>query len=105
MSYKVKIAATFFGLTVWMALVSAGVYRFNNPSALERMTLVYECTSELLKNNNIEVTGDYRVYIDKFGTSASVVFQAPIVAPYESGKSIICNTGERNLVTSVEIVK
>jgi hypothetical protein len=104
MSNKTKLAITFIGFTVWMIIVSAGVYRFKSPSALEQMTLVYECSSELLKKNNIDVTNNYRVYIEKFGSSASVVFEAPIVAPYEPGKSIVCNTGERNLVTSIKVI-
>ena len=58
MDNKIKVAGIFVGLTVWMSIISVGVYRFEHHTALEEMTMVYECSSELLTKKDIIRTAE-----------------------------------------------
>ena len=101
MNYKIKIVLGLVGLTIWMILVSMGVYRFNNHSVLEQRTLLYECSSELLKNKGIDVSGHSWFYIEKHGTTSLVTFEAPLTVPYISGESFTCVMSSNGLVQEV----
>jgi len=101
MNYKLKVALGLVGLTVWVILVSVGVYRFNHHSGLEQRTLVYECSSELLQNKKVDVSGHSWVYIEKFGTTSLVTFEVPLTVPYVSGESFTCVMDSNGLVREV----
>ena len=97
----IKAAAGLMGLTLWVILVSTGVYRFNNHSALEERTLVYECSSDLLKNKGVDVSSHSWIYIEKHGTTSLVTFEAPLIVPYVSGESFTCVMDSRGIVQEV----
>ena len=97
----IKATLGFVGLTLWVILVSMGVYRFNNHSALEERTLLYECSSELLKNKGVDVSNHSWIYIEKYGTTSVVTFETPLIVPYVSGESFTCVLDSRGIVQEV----
>jgi len=101
MKFKIKVALAFVGLTIWVALVSAGVYRYSNHSALDQQMLVYECSSELVKNKGVDVSGHSWIFIAKYGSKSYVTLEAPLTVPYVSGKSFTCVMGSNGLVEEV----
>jgi len=101
MNFKIKVGVAFVSLTIWVVLVSSGVYRFNHHSALEQQTLVYECSSELVKNKGVDVSSLSWIFIEKYGTSSYVTLETPLTVPYISGKSFTCVMDSRGLVQEV----
>ena len=101
MNYKLKVSLGILGLTVWIILVSLGVYRFNNHSGLDQQILVYECSSELVKNKGSDLSSHSWVYITKYGTKSFVTLEVPLTDPYVSGGSFTCVMDSNGLVQEV----
>ena len=101
MNSKIKVVVAFVGLTIWVVLVSVGVYRFNHHSALDQRTLVYECSSELVKNKGVDVSGHSWIFIEKYGSRSYVTLETPLTVPYISGESFTCVMDSNGLVQEV----
>ena len=101
MDNKIKVAGIFVGLTVWMSIISVGVYRFEHHTALEEMTMVYECSSELLTKKDI-IMSDYSwFYVEKFGFSSTVTFEKPRQQPYAPEASFTCILDRSGIVREI----
>ena len=101
MNVNIKVALRFVGLTIWVVLVSLGVYRFNHHSALDQQMLVYECSSHLVKKEGVDVSNHSWIFIAKYGIRSYVTLEAPLTVPYISGKSFTCVMDSRGLVQDV----
>jgi hypothetical protein len=101
MKFEIKVALAFVGLTIWVVLVSVGVYRWNHHSALDQAQLVYECSSELVKKHGADVSGHSWIFIAKYGSKSYVKLETPLTVPYTSGDSFTCSMDSRGLVQEV----
>jgi len=101
MNNKVKVVGLFIGITIWVAILSVGLYRFQHHTALEEMTIVYECSSELLTKKSIKMSDYPWFYIQKLGFSSIVTFEAPRLQPYVTGQSFTCVMGSDGLVKEI----
>ena len=101
MNNKVKLAGMFIGITIWVAILSLGLYRFQHHTALEEMAIVYECSSELLNKKSIKMSDYPWFYIQKLGFSSIVTFEAPRSQPYVTGQSFTCVMGSDGLVKEI----
>ncbi len=101
MNKKIKVAGIFVGLTIWMSIISVGVYRFEHHSAIDEMTMVYECSSELLTKKGINMSEYSWFYVQKIGFSSAVIFEKPRKEPYVQEPSFTCILDHRGIVREI----
>ena len=70
-------------------------------SAIDEMTMVYECSSELLTKKGINMSEYSWFYVQKIGFSSAVIFEKPRKEPYAQEPSFTCILDHRGIVREI----